>query len=143
MIIPVPIINKSGFDLPLYETPNSAGFDIRAVISQGDIYLEPHKSATVNTGLYVVIPMGYELQIRGRSGIAMKYFTQGVETVDSDYRGEIKIFLTNHGDRAFVINHGDRIAQGIIAPILQAEWIVVNELDKTIRADGGFGHTGV
>lgn len=144
----VKIINKSGFPLPKYETEGSAGFDIRALLPKGRGYsyrLEPHKQVNLKTGLYVQIPIGYELQIRGRSGNAMRYgisVTQGVGTVDSDYIGEINVFLTNHGDEPFIINHGDRVCQGIISPLYQAEWIEVDELDETDRGMNGLGSTG-
>jgi dUTP pyrophosphatase len=140
----VKIINNSGFPLPKYETPGAAGFDIKASIKNEDV-IKPRETVIVPTGLYVAIPQGYELQIRGRSGLAMKYaigITHGVGTVDSDYRGEIKIFLTNHGALPFEIKPGDRIAQGIIAPVIQAEWEEVETLDETKRGAGGFGSTG-
>ncbi len=142
----VEIVNKSGFDLPKYETSGSAGFDIRAILPNDDIYyLQSHKQINLSTGIFVEVPEGYELQVRGRSGNAMKYgisVTQGVGTVDSDFRGEIKIFLTNHGDEPFPIKHGDRVAQGIFAPIKQAEWKEVDELSVTSRGENGFGSTG-
>lgn len=143
----VKIINKSGFNLPEYKTKGSAGFDIQAIIpeSEGCYILEPHKQVNLSTGLYFEIPQGYELRIQGRSGNAMNYgisVTQGLGCCDSDYRGEVKIFLTNHGDKPFIIKHGDRVAQGIISPVYQAEWIEVDELDKTERGENGFGSTG-
>jgi len=142
----IKIINKSGFELPQYKTKGSAGFDIRALIPTSDTYfLKPHKQVNLHTGLYVQIPNDYELQIRGRSGNAMEYgisVTQGVGTIDSDYTGEINIFLTNHGEENFIIKHGDRVAQGIIAPIVQAEWVEVDKLDKTERGEDGMGSTG-
>lgn len=144
----IKIVNKSGFELPKYETEGSVGFDIRALLSKGENYaymLYPHKQVNLHTGLYVQIPIGYELQIRGRSGNAMKYgisVTHGVGTIDNDYRGELNIFLTNHGDEPFAIKHGDRVAQGIISPIIQAEWIEVDKLDETNRGENGMGSTG-
>jgi dUTP pyrophosphatase len=140
----VRIINKSGFDLPKYETSGAAGFDIRASIKSEDV-IRPGETVIVPTGLYVAVPKGYELQIRGRSGLAMKHaisITHGVGTIDSDYRGEIKVFLTNHGLLPFDIKPGDRVAQGIVAPVVQAELEEVKELDETERGTGGFGSTG-
>lgn len=162
--LPIKIINKSGFPLPKYETDGAAGFDIRAVFEPfcvkevletlteeekelaTTITIPPGGQYNFNTGLYVQIPEGYELQIRGRSGNAMRYgisITHGVGTIDSDYRGEIKIFITNHGTKPFRVKNGDRIAQGIIAPVLRAEWIEVEELSDTDRGQAGFGSTGV
>lgn len=152
--IPVKIINKSGFPLPKYETNGSAGFDIRAVLTttemltspNGAITLEPDSWFNFSTGLYVEIPEGYELQIRGRSGLAFKHgisIVHGVGTADSDYRGEIKICLINHSNEPFVVKNGDRIGQGIIAPIRQAEFEEVEELSDSDRGQGGFGSTGV
>ncbi|MFA7663826.1 MAG: dUTP diphosphatase [Clostridia bacterium] len=144
----VKIVNKSGFPLPKYETKGSAGFDIRAILPKGEGYsymLYPHKQVNLKTGLYFEIPEGYELRIQGRSGNAMRYgisITQGLGCLDSDYRGELNIFLTNHGNKPFEIKHGDRVAQGIISPVYQAEWVEVDELDKTERGENGFGSTG-
>lgn len=144
----VKIINKSGYESPQYKTKGSAGFDIRALLPKGEGYvykLEPHKQVNLKTGLYFAIPEGYELRVQGRSGNAMNYgisITHGLGCLDSDYRGELNVFLTNHGDEPFYIKHGDRIAQGIISPIFQAEWIEVEELDDTERGIGGLGHTG-
>lgn len=155
----VKIINKSGFSLPEYATEGSAAFDIRAVITEGEIIsidkhtnvknfaviLYPEKQINISTGLYVAIPKGCAMLISGRSGNAMRYgisVTQGYGVIDSDYRGEIKVFLTNHGDKPFAIANGDRIAQGIITPYIKAEWEEVTTLDETERGAGGFGHTG-
>jgi len=141
----VKIINKSGFELPKYETEGSAGFDIRAKVDK-TIVLAHGERALIDTGLYVSIPKGYELQIRPRSGLAIK---QGITvlnspgTVDSDFRNEIKIILINLSYGFFEVNSGDRIAQGIISPIIQAEWEEVEELDITIRGLNGFGSTGI
>lgn len=141
----VKIINKSGFELPRYETEGAAGFDLRATVDK-TIVLAHGERALIDTGLYVSIPKGYELQIRPRSGLAIK---QGITvlnspgTVDSDFRNEIKIILINLSYGFFKINSGDRIAQGIISPIIQAEWEEVEELDTTIRGLNGFGSTGI
>ena len=141
----VKIVNKSGFDLPKYETEGAAAFDIRAIINQGVTDIMPGEQMNIDTGLYFEIPKGYELQIRGRSGNAFRHgigIVHGVGTIDSDYRGEVKVCLINHGEEVFYINHSDRIAQGVIAPIIQAEWEEVEELDTTERGTGGFGSTG-
>ena len=143
----VKIVNKSGFDLPKYETAGAAAFDIRAKLPKCLIStaILPGKQLNINTGLYIQLPQGKALLIPGRSGNAFKHgisVTHGVGTIDSDYRGEIKICLTNQGKDLFIIKHGDRIAQGIIVNIYRAEWEEVEELDTTERGTGGFGSTG-
>lgn len=142
----VKIINKSGFQLPKYETDGAAGFDIRAKLDQPEKTLRAGYMVSIPTGLYIAVPHGCELQIRGRSGLAFKSgisILHGVGTIDSDYRGEIKILLANHSDTDFKIKNGDRIAQGILAPVIQAQWMEVDELEETNRGTGGFGHTGI
>jgi dUTP pyrophosphatase len=146
----VKIINKSGFPLPKYETEGAAAFDIRAVLpydikSCRYIKIAPGQQCNIDTGLYIQLPKGKALLIPGRSGNAFKHgisVTHGIGTIDSDYRGEIKICLTNHGKEPFEVKHGDRIAQGIIVDVYQAEWEEVEELDETSRGTGGFGSTG-
>lgn len=140
----VKVINRSGFDLPVYETEGAAGFDIRAKLG-GGIKLSHGDRILVPTGLFVSIPKGYELQVRPRSGLAIKKGISIVNspgTVDSDYRGEIKVIMINLGYDDLYINPGDKIAQGVIAPVIQIEWEEVDNLDETERGDGGFGHTG-
>lgn len=138
------IVNKSKHKLPEYATEHSAGMDIRANIDE-DIILEPMKRVLVKTGLYVEIPVGFEAQIRPRSGLAIK---KGVTvlnspgTIDADYRGEICIILINLSEENFVIKDGERICQMVIARHEKAEWVQVEELVQTERGDGGFGHTG-
>ncbi|HOW09596.1 MAG TPA: dUTP diphosphatase [Bacteroidales bacterium] len=138
------IVNKSKHKLPEYATEHSAGMDIRANIDE-DIILEPMKRVLVKTGLYVEIPVGFEAQIRPRSGLAIK---KGVTvlnspgTIDADYRGEICIILINLSEKNFVIKDGERICQMVIARHEKAEWVQVEELVQTERGDGGFGHTG-
>jgi dUTP pyrophosphatase len=138
------IVNKSKHKLPEYATEHSAGMDIRANIDE-DIILEPMKRVLVKTGLYVEIPVGFEAQIRPRSGLAIK---KGVTvlnspgTIDADYRGEICIILINLSEKNFVIKDGERICQMVIARHEKAEWVQVEELAQTERGDGGFGHTG-
>ncbi len=138
------IVNKSRHPLPAYETPASAGMDLRAFIP-GEIVLKPLERALVPTGLFIELPVGFEAQVRPRSGLAIK---KGVTvlntpgTIDADYRGEIKVILVNLSNEDFVVNDGERIAQMIIASHEQAEWIQVDELEQTSRGAGGFGSTG-
>ncbi|MGB7408927.1 MAG: dUTP diphosphatase [Pontixanthobacter sp.] len=131
-----------GLNLPTYATAGSAGMD---VLSAEDVMLPPGARHTVATGLAVAIPDGYEIQVRPRSGLAFKHGisvpnTPG--TIDSDYRGELKILLINHGDSEFAIARGDRVAQLVVAPVTQGRWVTVDELDATQRGVGGFGSTG-
>ncbi len=131
--------------LPRYATEGSAGMDVEAAI-KADIVIQPGEVALVPTGLAVVIPVGYELQIRPRSGLAMKYAVTIINspgTIDSDYRGEIKIALINHGSNPFIVHRGDRIAQMVLAPVTRARLVLTQSLDRTSRGDGGFGHTGI
>lgn len=138
------IINKSGNILPAYSTSASAGMDIRANIEK-EITLKPFERALVNTGLYLEIPVGYEAQIRPRSGLAIN---KGITvlnspgTIDADYRGEVCIILINLSSENFVIRNGDRICQMVIAKHEKAEWVCVENLLDTDRGIGGFGHTG-
>jgi len=132
-------------DIPKYKTSGSAGMDIRAYVGS-DVVMEPGKRDLIPTGLFIELPKGYEAQIRARSGLAVKNgisLVNGVGTIDSDYRGEIKVSLINLGDEVFTIKNGDRIAQMVIAKYKKAELISVDELEETDRGDGGFGHTGV
>lgn len=131
--------------LPAYETEGSAGMDIRAYID-ASIVLEPGKRALIPTGLFMEIPAGYEVQIRARSGLAVKYgigLTNGIGTIDSDYRGDIKVSLINWGEEPFTVNNGDRIAQMVICKYEKAQLEASDELSETERGSGGFGHTGV
>jgi dUTP pyrophosphatase len=138
------IVNHSQHALPAYETMASAGMDLRANL-EADILLKPLARVLVPTGLFIEIPMGYEAQIRPRSGLAIK---KGITllntpgTIDSDYRGEIKVILVNLSNEEFVISNGERIAQMVIAAHEQADWVEVDELVETERGAGGFGHTG-
>lgn len=138
------VINRSKHALPAYETAGSAGADIRANI-EAPIELAPLGRAAVPTGLFVAIPMGMELQVRPRSGLAAKNgitVLNAPGTIDSDYRGEIKVILVNLSNTPFVINDGDRIAQLVLAPVTQLKWHETDSLDSTERGAGGFGHTG-
>lgn len=131
--------------LPSYETEGSAGMDLRANLTNA-ICLMPGERELVPTGIRIELPQGYEAQIRARSGLAVKYgigLVNGIGTIDSDYRGEIKIPLINFGKEPFEINHGDRIAQMVIAKYERIQWQKVESLDDTDRGSGGFGHTGV
>ena len=131
-----------GLELPHYATSGAAGMD---VLSAEDIVLEPGMRHAVATGLSVAIPPGYEIQVRPRSGLAFKYGvtvpnTPG--TIDSDYRGELKVLMINHGTEPVPIKRGERVAQLVLAPVTQAAWAEVDELDSTERGEGGFGSTG-
>lgn len=130
---------------PSYETEGSAGMDIHAAV-RDNVEIEPGEIALLPTGFAVAIPSGYEIQVRPRSGLAVKHgitLINSPGTIDSDYRGEVKIGLINHGRTAFTVKRGDRIAQMILAPVSRIEWDVVDSLDETERGAGGFGHTGL
>lgn len=131
--------------LPVYETKGSAGMDIRAFIDKPKVII-PGGRALIPTGLFIELPEGYEAQIRARSGLAVKYgigLINGIGTIDSDYRGEIKIPIINWGEERFIVENGDRIAQMIIAKYERAELVQTENFSKTKRGEGGFGHTGV
>ena len=141
----IKIINRSSHDLPNYETIASAGMDLRANIEES-VTLAPLDRAIIKTGLFVELPVGYEAQVRPRSGLAAK---KGITvlnapgTIDADYRGEIGVILVNLSHDNFTIENGERIAQLVIAKHERAEWIEVAELSETSRGEGGFGSTGV
>jgi len=135
-----------GLPLPAYETAHAAGMDLRAALPQGEpLTLHPGDRHAVPTGLAMAIPPGFEGQVRPRSGLA---FRNGVTclnspgTVDADYRGEVKVILINLGPETFIVRRGDRIAQLLIAPVVQAAWRETDALDETARGAGGFGSTG-
>ncbi len=136
----------AGLELPSYETAGSAGMDLRAAIADGEtITLQAGTRALVDTGLSMALPQGFEAQIRPRSGLAIKHGITCLNTpgtIDSDYRGEIKIILINLGQEPFEIKRGDRIAQMVIAPVVQAQLNEVQDLTETSRGQGGFGSTG-
>jgi dUTP pyrophosphatase len=160
----VQVINKSGNELPKYETPQSAGMDLRAdlwsinekflfdarVVRREDgtidhITIEPGGRALIPTELYTAIPAGYEVQVRPRSGLALKYGITVLNTpgtIDSDFRNGWGVILMNQGTEPFEVRQGDRIAQAVLAKVEQIEWEEVEELDSTERGLGGFGHTG-
>jgi dUTP pyrophosphatase len=147
MSAPVPVEVKrlphgGGLPLPAYATTGAAGMD---VVSAEEVTIAPGARHAVATGLAMAIPAGYEIQVRPRSGLALKHGitvpnTPG--TIDSDYRGELKVILINLGTEPFAIARGDRVAQLVLAPVVQAAWDEVAELDATVRGEGGFGSTG-
>ena len=145
VVVKVQLITD-GARLPVYGSSQAAGADLCACLGNQSLTIEPHKWAMVPTGISIALPVGYEAQVRPRSGLAAK---KGVTvlnapgTVDSDYRGEVKVILINHSDEPFVINDGDRIAQMVIARHESASFEVVTSLDETQRGAGGFGSTGV
>lgn len=139
------IVNKSHHPLPHYATKASAGVDLRAFL-ETEIELKPLQRALIPTGLFISLPIGYEAQVRPRSGLAFKNGITVLNTpgtIDADYRGEIKVILVNLSDENFIIKDGERIAQMVIAGHEQADWKSVEILDETERGAGGFGHTGV
>ena len=141
----VKIVKNNPFSLPKYETNGSAGMDLQAFIEKSMV-LKPLQRALVPTGIFIEIPEGYEAQIRARSGLAIKHgisLVNGIGTIDSDYRGEIKVILINLGENDFTINNGDRIAQMVFIKHEKADFELVEELNETNRGSGGFGHTGV
>ena len=140
----IKIINKSEHQLPEYETGASAGMDLRANISEA-VILKPLARAIIKTGLFMELPVGFEAQVRPRSGLAAKHgltVLNSPGTVDADYRGEIGVILVNLSNTDFKIENGERIAQLVIAKHERAEWVEVQELNETSRGEGGFGSTG-
>lgn len=143
--IEIKIINKSANPLPTYTTGGSAGMDVRADLPE-PVVLAPMSRRLIPTGLYVAIPEGYELQMRPRSGLALKKGISLVNTpgtIDCDYRGEIGVIIINLSDEPFTVNPGDRICQMVLNRVPQVRWLPVDSLDDTERGDGGFGHSGV
>jgi dUTP pyrophosphatase len=140
----IKIINTSGNNLPEYATSGSAGMDIRASL-QTPVILQPLERALIPTGLYFQIPEGYEAQMRPRSGLAMKHGITCLNspgTIDSDYRGELKVILINLSNQEQIINNGERIAQVVISKVEKALLQPVQQLEESLRGEGGFGHTG-
>ncbi len=141
----IKVVNKGHQPLPEYATPQSAGMDLRANI-EAPITLKPMERRLIPTGLYTALPIGYEAQIRPRSGLALKHGITVLNTpgtIDADYRGELMVLLVNFSDSDFIINDGERIAQMVIARHEQGIFEVVEALDDTERGTGGYGHTGV
>ena len=140
----IKIVNNSKHALPEYATAFSAGMDLRANLTEA-VVLKPLERKLIPTGLFIELPVGYEAQIRPRSGLAIKHGISLVNTpgtIDADYRGEIGVIMINLSNEDFVINNGERICQMVIAAHERAEWIEVEELNSTERGSGGFGHTG-
>lgn len=143
----VPVLVKrlehgAGLPLPVYATEGAAGMD---VVSAEDVVIAPGGRHAVMTGLALAIPHGFEVQVRPRSGLALKHgisVPNAPGTIDSDYRGELKVILINHGHADFEIRRGDRIAQLVLAPVVRAGWVEVEALEETVRGEGGFGSTG-
>ena len=145
----VPIVrlpHAADLPLPAYESAQAAGMDLRAAVPEDEpLVLRPGSRFPVPTGLAFALPPGFEGQVRPRSGLAFKSGVTCLNTpgtVDADYRGEVKVILINHGEEDFTIRRGDRIAQLIVAPVVQAQWVEVESLDETARGAGGFGSTG-
>lgn len=142
--IDIPTLIENEEFLPTYATPLAAGADIRACLNE-PIVLEPGKSCLIPTGMRVAIPEGFEIQVRPRSGLALKHQITVLNTpgtIDADYRGEIGIILINHGRTDFIIQPGMRIAQLVLAPVTRARFLLSTQLTSTQRSSGGFGHTG-
>ncbi|PIE53988.1 MAG: dUTP diphosphatase [Dethiosulfovibrio peptidovorans] len=145
MNIRIPVVREGeayGLPLPGYQTVGAVGMDLYAA---EDTVICPGQCISIGTGLRIAVPQGYEAQIRARSGLALKrkiIIPNGPGTIDSDYRGEIRVILMNLGDRPFAIDRGDRIAQMVLAPVVRGFWEEVDELDTTVRGLGGFGSTG-
>lgn len=144
--IPMQIKTLENFkgELPQYQSELASGFDVRAQL-ENDLVLEPGQRTLIPTGLSFAIPQGYEIQVRPRSGLAIRNGISMVNTpgtIDADYRGEVKVILINHGTEPFEIKDQERVAQFVLAPVVQADFKVVEELDETVRGDGGFGSTG-
>ncbi len=140
----IKVINKSNNSLPAYETIHAAGMDLKAFLDES-VYLKPMQRQLIPTGVFMEIPEGFEAQIRPRSGLAFKHgitVLNSPGTVDADYRGEVKVLLINFGEDVFEIKNGERIAQMIISKHEKANWVETNQLNETIRGEGGYGHTG-
>lgn len=144
-MVKIKIVNRGTQQLPAYATPQSAGMDLRANITE-PITLQPMERRIIPTGLHIALPEGYEAQVRPRSGLAFKHgitVLNSPGTIDADYRGELMVLLINFSQEDFVIQEGERIAQMVIAKHEQAEFVEVETLDETERGTGGYGHTGV
>lgn len=144
-MVTVKVINNSNNPLPQYATIGSAGLDLRANISE-PIVIKPLERKLIPTGLHISLPKGYEMQIRPRSGMAIKHGITCINTpgtIDSDYRGDIGVGLINLSNELFTVNPGDRIAQGVLNKVEQINWVEVSTLDETERASNGYGHTGI
>jgi dUTP pyrophosphatase len=141
----VKIVNRSRHPLPEYATSQSAGVDVRAFVDE-PVVLKPLERRLIPTGLYIELPVGYEAQMRPRSGLALKHgitVLNSPGTIDADYRGELRVILINLSGELFVVNDGERIGQMVVAPCMQVEWQPVEALAATERGEGGFGHSGI
>lgn len=139
------VINKSDNPLPEHQTESSAGADIHAYLPDGDVIIAAGEKEIIPTGIYIEIPVGYEVQVRPRSGLAFKHGVTVLNspgTIDADYRGEVKVLLINHGKEAFVVKSGERIAQIVFSKYQRVEWESVNQLSDTERGSGGYGSSG-
>jgi dUTP pyrophosphatase len=137
--------HSDGLPLPAYATPGAAGMDLLAAVA-APVTIEPGKRALIPTGLAIALPPGFEMQVRPRSGLALRngiLLPNSPGTIDEDYRGEVQVILLNASDTPFTVERGMRIAQAIVAPVVRAEWQAVETLDDTSRSTGGFGSTGV
>lgn len=144
-MIEIFVRTSKGRKLPRYCSEGASGADVQAMLD-APIIIPPHKTALIPTGLFFEIPEGYEIQVRPRSGLALKSQITVINspgTIDSDYRGELKVILINHGDIDFIVEPDMRIAQIVVAPVFQAKFVLVDELAVSKRNDGGFGHTGM
>ncbi len=143
-MVKILIVNKSGFDLPSYQSALAAGLDLKANLSD-KIVISPMERKLIPTGLFIALPEGYEAQIRPRSGLALKHgitVLNSPGTIDSDYRGEIGVILINLSNEGFIVNSGDRIAQMVISKHEQIKWEIIESLTESQRGDKGFGSTG-
>lgn len=141
----IQLAHAQGLPLPSYESDSAAGMDLRAAL-ETPITLKPGERTLIPTGLQMALPLGFEAQIRPRSGLAIRHgitMLNSPGTIDADYRGEVKVIAINHGQDDFVVQHGDRIAQMVIAPVVQLPMEAVDKLDETDRGEGGFGSTGI
>lgn len=147
-LIAIKVAQRPGCEdipLPAYESSHASGMDLRAAVT-GPLTIEPGARVSVPTGLHIALPPGTEAQVRPRSGLAIRHGISMINapgTIDADYRGEICVLLVNLGKEPYVVRRGDRIAQMVIAPVLQARWEITENLDATLRGEGGFGSTGV
>ena len=141
----ISVLAEEGVEIPSYASDLAAGADVRAFLQQ-DVVIQPGANALIPTGIKVAIPEGFEIQVRPRSGLALKHQVTVLNTpgtIDADYRGEIGVILMNHGKEPFIVTPGMRIAQLVVAPVIRADFILEESLSATVRGEGGFGHTGV
>ncbi len=142
--VEIKIINTSGNSLPEYATYGSAGLDLKAAL-ESPVILKPLERAMIPTGIFIELPYGFEAQVRPRSGLALKHGITCLNspgTVDSDYRGELKVILVNLSNESYTVNNSERIAQIVISKVERANWLPVLQLESSVRGEGGFGHTG-